>query len=153
MALFRKDLKRRLSASLKLDVRLGQTMTDSPREGYIENQWGSFDDAATSKKLIAALRSLVSDTPDEPYFLFLLAGSLARARHFDDSIQAYRALSVGTSSYAEPSMLILPTVLWCAGDKITAQKALDEYNAPFISKGIEPRHTRVEDMFYPSPPC
>jgi hypothetical protein len=45
--------------------------------------------------------------------------------------------------------MLLPLVYWYAGDKVMAQEALNAYNAPFLAKGIAPRHERVEQMFAP----
>jgi tetratricopeptide (TPR) repeat protein len=145
----RTHARKRLSSVMRLVRKIEQTASPSPKAGSIRNQFGTYDDARTTEKLLAEFEDLVAEFPEEEYFTYLFAASLARARRFERAIQLYKSLVAGDGQYGVSAAMMLPVVFWCAGDRVSAQEALDAYNAPLIAKGIAPQHERVEQLFAP----
>jgi hypothetical protein len=140
------DMKKRLTAIMRLERKIESTMSDVAKPGFDRNQFGSFDDVKVREKVLAAYRALVSDFPNEDYFRYLMAGALCRACQFEQGIGVYRALAAGSGPYSSPSSLLLAVAHWNAGDRDCAQGALDAYNASVVAAGGVPRHARIEQI-------
>ena len=141
------EMKKRLSAILRLERRIEATMSEEPKPGFALNQWGSYDHAPTREKVLAEYERLVLDAPEEEYFRYLHAGALSRARQFDRALDAYGALVIAGGNHAHHARLMLCLVHWFKGERLEAQRALDTYNAACVARGERPRHTRIEQMF------
>ena len=138
---------KRLATLMRLGRRIEMSASDDPRPGFIRNQFGSFDDAVATEKLLLGFRELIEMNPSDEHVRYLYAGALSRACQFAESIQMYQSLVKEDGQLSSPSAMLLPVVYWLSGDKLAAQEALNAYNAPFIEKGIAPLHERVEQMF------
>jgi tetratricopeptide (TPR) repeat protein len=140
------DAKRLLGKANRLDIEVGNTASDVPRDGYVAAMEG-YVDSARQAKAIAAFEELVATFPDEEYFRYLKAGSLMRSAKYRDAEDLYLTIANGSGHYKLPAHLMLVIVYWHLEGSARAQQALDRHNHLAKELGQPVHHSNASDMF------
>jgi hypothetical protein len=68
MSLPSAEAKKRVTSLMRLERKIEETAIDEPRQGFIRNQFGTYDNAGATQKLLDGFEKLTSEYPEEEYF-------------------------------------------------------------------------------------
>lgn len=128
-----KILKSLIGKILKLESRMEEGSADSPRSGYSENMYGSFDKEDLIGKIQGLYEEAIEMSGRDSNILYRFAGFLMRAKRFDEAKFYYGEILESIRS----SRLMLALIEQNFGDKEVARSHLEEYNRTCKETGFE----------------
>jgi predicted Zn-dependent protease len=139
-------IRKQLSRISKLTIKIEQTAVPTPKTGYLENRFYTFDRIDLTDQVLSLFKQLIVDAPDEEYFRYLYAGSLARANRLEEAEAIYRGIRESGGHYSRHAVLMLVSIYLQLGNREAAEEALNDHNRRQQSEGFPQLKRTLEDL-------
>ncbi|TCS36727.1 hypothetical protein [Reinekea marinisedimentorum] len=131
----------------QLERKLESGISETEREGYVPNKYGTYDSLLLRNKLFEMYSELVNKHPSEEYFQYLQASSYWRAKSYAEALKIYDQVILANGLYRVASLKMQSCILFEMEEFEVAEEKYELYKQEARAAGENVWREKVSDLY------